>query len=137
MVHETGLSTLTSPARGVLVVDDDRVTRDYYRMVLEESGFTILEAHDGLTALERLVGASCWLIITDLEMPGMNGFDLIRSVRHTGAPIAILVISGRTQPAIRQQAYQAGADLVLDKPVDIATLEAHVRQLHIRCGLSA
>lgn len=130
MSHITALSAQEGHLRRVLVVDDERLARDYYRIVLEEQGYVVLEAHDGLAALERLVETPCWLIITDLQMPGMDGIELIRSVRHTGARMAIIVVSGCARSEVCQQARVDGADLVLEKPIDITTLEINVQLLH-------
>lgn len=81
-------------AKRILTVDDSKTMRDMVSFTLKKAGYEVGEAEDGKVALSVLAGAKFDLIITDLNMPNMDGISLIKSVRadakHRGVPILIL-----------------------------------------------
>jgi two-component system phosphate regulon response regulator PhoB len=88
----------------VLVVEDEELIRETVALGLAEEGFDILIAEDGLTALDMLGGTSVSsranrpeinLVVLDLMLPGMNGLDLCRLLRHLGIDVPILVLSAK------------------------------------------
>jgi two-component system chemotaxis response regulator CheY len=109
----------------VLVVDDAALVRLFYRETLEQAGFTVAEALNGVEALEKLLAAPADLVIVDINMPIMDGLTLLRKLRclpHPDCTIPVLVTSTEAQPRDRQAALEAGANFYLVKPVVPALL---------------
>lgn len=111
----------------VMIVEDDAATRRLYRFLLANSGYTVLEAEDGVMALERLHDQHCQLIITDMNMPRMGGMDLVRSVRQSHPEMYIIMVTAFGTPDTEKQAYRAGVNEYLTKPFDFEELEERVR----------
>jgi chemosensory pili system protein ChpA (sensor histidine kinase/response regulator) len=112
----------------VMVVDDSITVRKITGRLLEREGYRVLTAKDGVDALEQLKGELPSLMLVDIEMPRMDGFDLARNVR--GDPrtmeIPIIVISSRTAPKHKSRATQLGVNVFLGKPYEEAELMRHV-----------
>ncbi|HEX7054495.1 MAG TPA: Hpt domain-containing protein [Burkholderiales bacterium] len=112
----------------VMVVDDSITVRKVTGRLLEREGYRVLTAKDGVDALEQLKGELPALLLVDIEMPRMDGFDLTRNVR--GDPrtmdIPIIVISSRTAPKHRSRAAELGVNVFLGKPYEEAELMRHV-----------
>jgi chemosensory pili system protein ChpA (sensor histidine kinase/response regulator) len=128
----TAVPDLTrAPARAaplVMVVDDSITVRKITGRLLEREGYRVLTAKDGVDALEQLKGELPALMLVDIEMPRMDGFDLARNVR--GDPrtmeIPIIVISSRTAPKHRSRASELGVNVFLGKPYEEAELMRHL-----------
>jgi serine/threonine-protein kinase len=102
----------------VLLVDDDPFLLDVTAEVLESAGFVVEKAADGTRALARIEESEPDVVIADVEMPGMSGFDLCRRVRASGHDaIPFLFCSGRGAAPSRMEGLEAGADDYLVKPV--------------------
>lgn len=103
----------------VLVVDDSKATREAMRRMLEPAGYVVLSAHDGQSAWNRLNEQGCDLIVTDLEMPGVGGFELLEKLRsdprHRELPA--LVISSKDTDENRKRAAGLSAIDFITKPV--------------------
>jgi two-component system chemotaxis sensor kinase CheA len=122
----------SGPRPRVLVVDDALTIRELQRTVLERAGFDVAVAPDGEQALRQLSADPRDLVLTDVDMPGMDGVALIRAIR--GAPalrdVPVLVLTSRTGDRDRQEALEAGADAYLAKAdFDEASLLAAVHRL--------
>ena len=104
--------------RRILVVDDMEFNRDHLRKVLEVEDYEIETASDGGMALERLRTRPFHLVITDLRMPDMSGFELLESLRREQMPVGVIVLTayGDTTDALRTM--KAGADDYLTKPYE-------------------
>ena len=106
--------------RTVLTVDDSRTMRDMLSFTLGDAGFEVIQAEDGVVALEKLASAKVDLIITDVNMPNMDGITLVKNVRekaeHRGTPILVLTTEG--DPEKRQEGRSAGATGWIVKPFD-------------------
>lgn|ERR1700712_3019964 len=116
----------------VLTVDDSRTMRDMLRMALVAAGYTVVQAEDGVHGLEVLAGSSPDVIITDINMPRMDGFGFIQNVRggeekHRAVPI--LVLSTESDDAKKQRARAAGATGWIVKPFDPVKLVDAVRRV--------
>lgn len=117
----------TFPYR-VLVVDDDEAVLTTTAAILRDAGYNVNTAHDGFEALAALRGSVPELLITDLHMPGMSGFELLRVIRKRFPSMAVIVISGQFSPV----SLPAGvlADRFLPKgDVPLMELLELVRQL--------
>jgi CheY-like chemotaxis protein len=95
-------------------------------MVLEDEGYRVLEAADGCQAIEMAGAESVDLIITDLEMPGMDSGDVIGAIRGHGTNVPVIAISGAFG---RAEAAIDGVEAVLSKPVSPAVLVAKVAEV--------
>ncbi len=116
----------------VLLVDDSLVTREMERRLLEDAGFEVAVAGDAHEALARLGGETFDCVVTDIEMPGMDGFELtaqLRAMEHF-TQMPIVVVSTRDRPEDRLRGLKAGADAYLTKQgLDAGELVQLVRRL--------
>jgi len=104
----------------VLVIDDAALTRLYYRSILEEAGFRVEEALNGLEALEKLLTRCADLLIVDVNMPQMDGFTFLELLRRKERPLAAipaLVTSTESAETDFAAARAAGANYYLVKPI--------------------
>ena len=118
----------TAGSRRVLVVDDDRDAAESLSMLLELSGHEVSVAYDGTSALANLKEIAPDVILLDIGLPGMSGYELAKQLRRdlSGRKVRIAAVSGYGQESDRERAYAAGFDEHFVKPVDIAVLEAFV-----------
>lgn len=118
--------------RSVLVVDDALVIRELQRGILERAGFTVRVATDGRDALRKLAEERCDLVVTDIEMPTMDGFALTEAIRdHPGlANTPVLIVSSRASDADQQRGMDVGADgYIIKSAFDEASLVTAVNRL--------
>ncbi|MCX4247263.1 response regulator [Paraliomyxa miuraensis] len=111
----------------VLVVDDDPGARLALEDVLTEEGYEVMVAEDGRRALAQLEGRTPHLLLTDLEMPEVDGEQLIASVRNSHPGLPILVITSRVVSDVHREAERLGAVGFLNKPLDIDVLLDRLR----------
>jgi two-component system, cell cycle response regulator DivK len=114
----------------VLIVEDDQGTRALYRDFLSTCGFRIAEAHNGFQALEKAQQLEPDVVLTDLAVPGLDGFTFGRALRQfsTTSRIPILAVTGHSEYLEQsERARQAGIAHVLLKP---CPLEVIARELH-------
>ena len=111
----------------VLVIDDSRTTRMFYRETLEAAGFGVDEALNGLEGLEKTMERSFDLIVVDLNMPKMDGYTFLAQLRRSGDLQAVpaIMISTQARDADQIKAYAAGANVYIVKPVDAKELARH------------
>ena len=123
------VDTATPAKARVLVVDDSSLVRLYYRSALETAGFEVKQAINGIEAMEKVLSESFDLVIVDVNMPRMDGFTFLRSLR-SGAPdvaaLPALMISTESGEQDIAQATVAGANFYLVKPVAEVELVRHV-----------
>ncbi|WP_421238411.1 response regulator [Aeromonas enteropelogenes] len=114
--------------RTVLVVDDSASIRATITMTLENAGFSVLEADDGHEAMARLEQQRVHLIISDLNMPGMDGMTLLRQVKAQEATryLPFIMLTTENSPQIRQEGFEAGARIWLTKPFEPLVLLDHI-----------
>jgi chemosensory pili system protein ChpA (sensor histidine kinase/response regulator) len=107
-------------ARRVLLVDDSVSVRRFVAQMLEKSGFEVLTANDGAEALERLIDAAVDVVVTDLEMPRVNGYELIENLRHRASTqeVPIVVLTTRAGEKHWALARRLGVRHYVTKPVD-------------------
>jgi two-component system chemotaxis response regulator CheY len=119
---------MPSGAPCVLIVEDDSATRRLYRFLLSNGGYTVLEAEDGMIALEHMARQRCDLVITDMNMPRMDGMELIRHLKRDYAGTYVILITAFGTPDTEKQAARIGADEYLAKPFDFDELEHRVKR---------
>lgn len=116
-----------------LVVDDDLVLADVVSFTLRRAGFDVLLAHDGRTALERFAQAAPDLVILDVQLPGMDGWEVCRTIRATAAtPIIMLTVKDSDEDIV--QGLGLGADDYITKPFSPAQLVARAQAVMRRGG---
>jgi response regulator RpfG family c-di-GMP phosphodiesterase len=114
----------------VLVVDDSSSIRLFLRVGLTENGFVVKTAVDGNEALAMLPGFDPDLIITDLMMPGMDGFELCRALKKTEfATVPVVVMSTLSDKAIMRRLMREGAASCLIKPFSVAQLSVVIEEI--------
>lgn len=113
----------------LLIVDDNTHIRELVQVCLRNEGFHVLEAADGVEALSLLESAKIDMVIMDIMMPNMDGWELCREVRsyHEDMPILMLTAKGETAQKVR--GFQLGTDDYLVKPFDPPELVARVKSL--------
>jgi two-component system response regulator AtoC len=114
--------------RRILVVDDSELVCQQLSQILARPSRRIKVAHDGTSALEWLVEGHFSLVITDLQLPGIDGLDLIREIRQRGLPVTVVVMTGHATIDSAVEAMQLGAADYLTKPIDPIQLELVVEQ---------
>jgi chemosensory pili system protein ChpA (sensor histidine kinase/response regulator) len=120
------------PSERVIVVADDSISvRKFVGRMLEKNGYRVLLAPDGLEAAELIAQHGCHLIITDLEMPRMTGYELMAQLRQSPATrrIPVMIVTSRAGAKHRDRAMKEGASAFLTKPVQEDQLLAAVEQL--------
>jgi CheY-like chemotaxis protein len=122
-----------TPRSLILVVDDMAETRRLMRRVLERGGLRVIEADTGEAALRMAAHNRPALIVLDLRLPGISGFDVARKIRadpdRALAATPILACSASVQPDVRREALDAGCDAFEGKPFAIAGFADLIRGL--------
>ncbi|HMQ32544.1 MAG TPA: response regulator [Chloroflexaceae bacterium] len=116
----------------VMVVEDDPATLRLYRFLLSSSGYTVVEAEDGVAALERLATQPCDVIITDMNMPRMGGIDLVRTLRQNNSDVYVIMVTAFGTPDTEKHAFRAGVNEYLTKPFEFEELERRVQSFFER-----
>jgi two-component system, LuxR family, response regulator FixJ len=112
----------------IFIVDDDDATRDSLRLLVECEGFEARDFASGRGFLEAVRPADGDCLILDVNMPGMNGFDVLKELRERGETLPVIFITAWLDPATRSRAQAAGAFAELGKPHGAEELLALVRQ---------
>jgi len=118
-------------AASVLIVDDDDGIRASLRMALEDQGYRVDEAPDGETALDRVRSGAPDVVLLDLMLPGMDGFECCRQLRRT-SDVPVLIVSARGDSHDVVAGLEAGADDYIRKPFDVPELSARLRAMRRR-----
>jgi two-component system, OmpR family, KDP operon response regulator KdpE len=111
----------------VLIVDDEPPIRRFLRTSLTAQGYDIVEAEDGVKALDEVRRMSPDVLVLDLGLPGMDGLEVIRRLRGGGATLPIIVLSSRADEAGKVEALDLGADDYVTKPFGVDELLARLR----------
>jgi CheY-like chemotaxis protein len=106
----------------ILVVDDDRDACELFVLVLEEAGYTVDSADSGFQALSMVSSGHPDLVLTDLQMPGMSGLELIRRIRSFDPSVPVVLTTGLETHDLCTGARAYGAEACLEKPVNLDEL---------------
>ncbi len=122
----------------VLLVEDMDDSRFMLRRLLELEGFAVIEAEDGALALEALRKHPCDVVLLDLRLPNINGFQVTRALRATTQfqSIPIIILSALDDEYTRTEARAAGCNEYLSKPIDLERLTTLLKK-HIALGLTS
>jgi CheY-like chemotaxis protein len=114
----------------VLLIEDDDDIRKVFRLALTKEGFTVIEAKDGVEALDIVQSQEFDALVLDLSMPRLDGVDMLDSFRTmpSGKKVPVIVVTALDDPAIVQRTLEAGATAFLRKPILPAKVASTVRQ---------
>lgn len=110
----------------ILIVEDDRLFRRSLVTYLAAFGFEIVSAASAEEALGKVAERSVDLLVTDLVLPAGSGIELVRALRARGQTVPVVLLSGYLSSGACREARDAGIDVVLNKPADLAQLETAV-----------
>jgi len=120
----------------VLVADDDADLRELIAFTLSQSGYLVSKAADGLEAVRRFTAEAPDLVVLDINMPGLSGFQVCEAIRSgSNVPVMMLTVRGEEEDLVR--ALELGADDYLTKPFSPRTLLARIRALLRRAGMES
>lgn len=119
--------TLQSGPIRILVVDDEPPIRRFLRTSLTSQGYVVLEAGDGTEAMDTLKRNAVDVVVLDLGLPNLHGFDVIQRMREGKSAVPIIVLSSRTDEAGKVKALDLGADDYVTKPFGLDELLARIR----------
>ena len=113
-----------STSRRILVVDDNKDGADSLAMMLRMLGNDVSAAYDGMTALQRIAADPVEVVLLDIGMPKMNGYEVAKRIRadHADRKIFLVALTGWGQDDDKRQAMEAGFDVHMTKPVELAAL---------------
>ena len=106
----------------ILLVDDSGLARRSMRAILEPAGYQVVEAEDGMSALERYFLEKPDLVLLDLVMRGMNGLDVLSKLHELDRDARVVVVSADIQDSSREMAESGGASGFVTKPVERAEI---------------
>ena len=120
----------------ILVTEDDKNSARFLQITLTRAGYSVLSASNGKQAIEVLDSQHVDLIVLDIMMPEMNGYEFAETIRSHGIDIPILVISAKQLPEDKCKAFLTGADDYMTKPVNDQELLLRIKALMRRAKIS-
>ena len=121
----------------VLIVEDEQSIVDILSFNLGRDGYDTLEAYDGPTGLHLALEEDPDLILLDLMLPGMDGFDVCRKIREKGSAVPIIMLTAREEETDKVLGLELGADDYITKPFSMRELMARVKANIRRVGMAA
>lgn len=121
----------------ILVVEDDSSTRKLMCAVLKRNGFETLSAEDGIAALELMDKHHVDLVVLDLMMPRMDGYELTRQIRQAWQTLPLLMVTAKQEPHDKHEGFLAGTDDYMTKPVDEQEMVLRIKALLRRAQIAS
>ncbi|WP_097015993.1 response regulator transcription factor [Anaerocolumna aminovalerica] len=121
----------------ILVVEDDKNTRRFMKAVLEEEQYIVFTASNGVEALDILDTTHIDLIVLDIMMPKMDGYEFTEILRSVQNELPILMVSAKQLPADRKKGFQVGTDDFMTKPVDAEEMVLRIKALLRRAKITS
>src|SRR3981081_2161060 len=122
-----------APAKKILIVDDEAMIRKAIHLALEKEGYEVVEAETGGEALRRIELSKPDLILLDIMLPDVSGFDVCRDIRKAGLRVPIIILSAKTEEIDIVVGLEIGADDYITKPFRarelLARIAAHLRRV--------
>ena len=113
----------------ILVVDDDKNTRRLFRAILESAGYTVSAASDGAEALELMDSEHIDLVVLDIMMPHMDGYEFTKALREVENNLPILMVSAKQLPEDKKKGFLVGTDDYMTKPIDEEEMLLRIKAL--------
>jgi len=124
---------LTEQQRRILVVDDEQTVRDFLQRVLETAGYTVITASSGEEALGKMSQFDIGLVLLDIIMPGLDGFEVLDYMRQY-VNIPVIMLSGIHEATTKVDTLTLGADDYITKPFSVEELLARIQVKLKRAG---
>ncbi|GIX59411.1 DNA-binding response regulator [Bacillus paranthracis] len=121
----------------ILVVEDDKNTRKLMCAVLEQNGFDTYGAEDGMAALDLMEKHQIDLVVLDLMMPNMDGYELTRQIRFSWKNLPILMVTAKQEQKDKRQGFLVGTDDYMTKPVDEEEMVLRIKALLRRAQIAS
>lgn len=121
----------------ILIIEDDENLLNLYQTVLQKEGYQALPARDGQEAWSVMDREHIDLVITDIMMPVMDGYEFIKTLREQNPQIPVLIITARDDFASKSLGFSLGTDDYMTKPVDMGEMLLRVRALLRRANIAA
>jgi two-component system chemotaxis response regulator CheY len=117
----------------ILIVDDSEFVRSYHSYILEQAHYQVITAVDGSDGLEKLYSNTCDLVLTDINMSNMDGYEFIRRVRADGkySSLPIIIVSTESEGRDKMKGFEAGANLYIVKPSSPEMMVENIRMVLI------
>lgn len=118
-------------SRRILIVDDSEMVRELHGFALRGAGYEVDDAQNGSAALEKLLGQRFDLVVTDINMPQMDGYELTRRIRATEGykDTPVILVSTESQAVDKSIGFEAGANVYIVKPAKPDDLVLNARML--------
>lgn len=120
----------------ILLVEDDERLQQLYQSVLERAGFLVFAVANGTEALKRLESTQVDVIITDIMMPVMDGYELLETLRSSRVETPVLIITAKADFEDKKKGFQLGTDDYMTKPVDVNEMVLRVEALLRRAKIN-
>lgn len=120
----------------ILVVDDDRHTRMLLKAVLQAENYTVFTAENGEDALDVMDKEHIDLVVLDIMMPKMDGYEFTRTLRESNNNLPILMVSAKQLPADKQKGFLVGTDDYITKPIDEMEMLLRIKALLRRARIA-
>ena len=120
----------------ILVVDDDRNTRLLFKAILESEGYTVFAASNGIEAMEVMDQNHIDLVVLDIMMPQMDGYELTKILREADNNLPILMVSAKQLPQDKKKGFLVGTDDYMAKPIDEEEMVLRVKALLRRAKIA-
>ena len=121
----------------ILVVDDDKNTRMFLSAVLESAGYNVYTACDGVDALGVMDKEHIDLVVLDIMMPRMDGYEFTRTLREANNNLPILMVSAKQLPADKHKGFSVGTDDYITKPIDDEEMLYRIKALLRRAKIAS
>jgi two-component system chemotaxis response regulator CheY len=123
--------TLVETKKKILVVDDSEFVRSYHSHILEQAQFQVITAVDGSDGLEKLYTNPCDLVLTDINMANMDGYEFIRRIRADDkySSLPIIIVSTESEGKDKTKGFVAGANLYIVKPSSPEMMVENIRMV--------
>jgi len=125
---DKGLELKDNKSHTVLVIDDEIATLTMFRLFLSAYGYDVLVAEDGESGLAQVREHQPGIVFTDLKMPGMDGFEVLKQIKHMAPRTEVIVITGHGDMDLVVQALNLDATDFINKPIKRSSLDAALRR---------
>jgi DNA-binding NtrC family response regulator len=112
----------------ILVVDDDEILLDALSQLLSRFGYEVVSANNGDSGLEYFINGPYDIVLTDFDMPGMDGITLASHIKENSPNTTVILMTGHDRETIKGQVQQSAVDLALFKPFELSTIVQILRK---------
>src|ERR1039457_4895154 len=126
-------NSIVNTKKTILIMDDSEFVRSYHSHILEQAQFHVITAVDGSDGLEKLFSNACDLVLTDINMSNMDGYEFIRRVRadEQYRALPIIIVSTESEGKDKMKGFEAGANLYIVKPSTPEMMVENIRMVLI------